>query len=386
MKILMLMMEVGGGHKIPAISIKQAIEKKYPSAEITIMDIAHDLGVKSFDKGVKKWWQLMLKRPLLLKGLYKLTKNKFRLVHLLDSLISRRVQSKFIEFIKKSKPDFIFSTHCTGANIISRLKKKKKFGIPDALLLTDAFDAHPIWTHGFADYYIFYDKGIINDLRKRGIKPKQLVVRNFPLREQFCNKKVNKKNVRKKLDLPDDRLVIIMTAGGEGLSNMVKQVKKYIKANLKIALVVICGKNEKLYGKLCAFSKKIKSENTLLVPRGYVSNMHEYIAASDVTLGKSGTSFTFESLFFSKPFIITQTMANEEGLRNFVVNNKLGWYAPRISKQIQIIKSLIANKKMLREYAKRCRKLNIKNGSSEVADFIVSVIQEHKKTNKNPIL
>lgn len=378
MKVLICMMEVGSGHKMPALSVQQALADKYPAAETKVIDIAKDLGVESFDRGVKQWWLSMLRHPVLFGMLYHLTENLHWPTRQFDRVLCWRVKPKLIKFLEAEKPDLIFATHCTTSNIISRLKRKGKLRIPDAILITDAFCAHSIWTEGRSDYYIFYHEGLIPVLEGRGIRREQMILKHFPLRKSFAGKEVDREKLLEKLGLSGEKRIVTLVGGGEGLGHIDESVRAYADANLNITLVVICGRNTRLLGELTEIGRN-NSSNVTIVPRGFVENMHEFLAVSDITMGKSGISFSFESLFYGKPFIITQTMANEEAVRDFVVNNRLGWYAPSTEDQTAILRRLLTNDGLLDEYAANCRKLDIKNGSTEIADFLMSIGYEETR-------
>ena len=189
MKILMLMMEIGSGHKMPAISVKEALLKKYPSAEVKIIDVGRELGSEKVYNLYKNSWYFLLKYPPVYDIAYKLSDNRLVNLNYLESIVFAELKKRLLKFIKEEKPDVIFSTHFTGANLVSYLKKEGKLDIPDALLITDAFIAHPLWTAGHNDHYILYDKNVFPAIEKRGIKKEQLVQMSMPLRKEFTTKK-----------------------------------------------------------------------------------------------------------------------------------------------------------------------------------------------------
>ena len=56
-----------------------------------------------------------------------------------------------------------------------------------------------------------------------------------------------------------------------------------------------------------------------------MTNLADYIAASDVVVGKSGPNQVFETLLQRRPIVISSFLANEKETTNWVIGNKLGW-------------------------------------------------------------
>jgi len=72
-------------------------------------------------------------------------------------------------------------------------------------------------------------------------------------------------------------------------------------------LIVICGKNEKLQAKLAA-----KAAGTTAKIHGFVNNVHEFMEASDIVIGKSGGLTTSESLARGLPMVVFSPIPGQE--------------------------------------------------------------------------
>ena len=373
-RILIFMMNVGSGHHVPALSVQAAIAAAHSHIETKVVNVATDLGIPSFERRLVASWHFFLEHPFLFGVLYATTRRRFRLVRAFDSLVSRQIERRLIEFLEREKPDLVFCTHCTAANIIGRLKERHECSIPTVELITDAFEAHAMWFAGPSDHYIFYDRDRMHHLLAAGIRQEQIRIMGFPLREGFTRKPIDRHGGWEKRHRTKARLSVLLVFGGEGWGRAERQVQGLLDADLDLDLVVICGKNEHLKARLSQLAAERAGSRTRLIPHGYVDGIQEYLAAADLTMGKSGTSFTFETLFFNKPFLITHTMANESGCRDFVLQHRVGWYAPRTSDQVAILRRLANDRAILAEYCANCRKLNVRNGAQEIADFLAALV------------
>ncbi len=373
-KILIFTMSIGDGHRVPAVSVQAALAAAHPCIDTKIVDCAVDLGMPSYEKSLVRFWHFFLVHPFLFKVLYAATRRRFRLVRIVDALSSQWMAPRLAEYLERKKPDLVFCTHCTAANIIGRLKRKNACPIPTFMLVTDAFQAHAIWTAGPVDCYLLYDSDHVDDLLAAGIRSDQIKIMDFPLRPTFERTALEGGESGGKDQAVDRRLSVTLLSGGEGLGRVEKQVRAFMDADLDIDLEVICGKNDDLRARLTRLAENHAGGKMRLMPHGYVERMHEHLAFADMTMGKSGISFTFETLFFGKPFLITQTMANESGCRDFVLRHRLGWYAPCIPEQVQIVRRIVQDRSILDEYVENCRALHITNGAPVIANFLAASV------------
>jgi processive 1,2-diacylglycerol beta-glucosyltransferase len=378
-KILIFMMEVGSGHRMPAHSVQAAIAAAHPRITTKLVNVATDLGLPSFEKSLVAQWHFFLEHPFLFDILYAATRRRFRLVRAFDMIVSQPIVPRLIELLEKERPDLVFCTHCTAANIIGRLKERGRCSIPTVELISDGFDAHAMWFAGPSDHYIFCDQDRAYHLLEAGVRREQIKIMGFPLRKDFTRKPSDRRGRREQHHRTRARLSVLLAFGGEGHGRAEQQVQAILDADLDLDLVVICGKNEHLKTKLSRLAAERSHGRTRLTPHGFVDDIRGHIAAADITMGKSGTSFTLETLFLNKPFLITQAMANEWGCRDFVLQHRAGWYAPRTSDQVAILRSLVSDRGMLAEYESNCRRLDVRNGAQEIADFLAQLVDGTRK-------
>jgi processive 1,2-diacylglycerol beta-glucosyltransferase len=373
-KILILMIDIGSGHKMPAFAVKDKLEKIENNIQVEVIDVLNEFGGQMIHKVSSKMWNLALSNPRMFKPIWHLTNHDIMDFHTFERVLLNTIANNLSYYLKGFKPDIVFSTHNAGSATMGILKKKKKTDRPSVLLITDAFCAHPIWRNRYQDYYIMYDTGIFPKLTKKGVKDNQLLKTNFPLREIFDKTDYSKKEITKikeKEHIYPNLQTVTFMAGGEGIGNAPEIISQVLKDNLPINLIAICGKNRKVFQKI----KKLETikSRTNLITKGFVSNVHELLAISDITMGKSGISFTFESMVMGKPFLITQTMENEAPAKEYVINNELGWY---ISSKKEISQFLSGIKpELIKKYSDNINSIGFQNGAKEIAEFLLSKIK-----------
>ncbi|MBR9706372.1 hypothetical protein GOV14_05030 [Candidatus Pacearchaeota archaeon] len=367
-RILIAMLEIGDGHKSPANALKKSIEKLYPKKyEITILDLAQELGSKIFFNAYHTCWtKIGLNLPESMHIIYTLTNNK--IAQRAERILLLNLINKTKKYLIKQKPDLLISTHYSMTHVLSRARRKLK--IPLISINTDPFDSHQLWARKDVDKVITFSNRAHTQLLRKGVKENKLkIIKNsYILDHKHSLPTQNKQKLRKKLQLTNQP-TILMSAGAEGVSNLKLFVKKIIQNNLDYQIIFICARNKKLKKEIERISTK-KSKTNLLV-LGYVENMHELIAASDLVLGKPGASQTFEVLSKNKPIIYTSCMINEFPTLKFVTKNKIGWYTPTTKKFLQLLNKIGGNPEILIKIQEQIKNFKFRSCTPDLAKYII---------------
>jgi hypothetical protein len=118
------------------------------------------------------------------------------------------------------------------------------------------------------------------------------------------------------LNLPD-KFTVVLAEGGYGRGAMKKIVTKLIKEHVTVTVTPVCGKNQELY----EYFKTLKpTEEVTFLPQGFITNIFEYMVASDLFCGKAGNMIV-EPTFFGVPSIITGTSTKiETNIGNYYID------------------------------------------------------------------
>ena len=369
-KILITMLEIGNGHKAPANAIKKSIEKLYSEKyDVEVIDLFKEMNSNTLFWMYKTFWvDFALRFPSVFNFIYRFSNNNF--TRLSEKILLLNVRRKTKSYIQDMKPDLILNTHYSCSHVFSMLKLKDK--IPVIALNTDPFDAHYIWAVRNMYSHIVFSKMAKEMLINKGIEGDIIInyENKYPLDSKHSLKVDSKEIIRRRLKL-ENKKTILMSAGGEGVGNLKEYLVEIINSNLDYQIIFICGRNEKLKNEL----ELIKTGNKVrLRVFGFVDNMQEFIQASDIILGKPGASQTFEVLAKNKPIVYSTYMRNEYPTLQFVVDNKIGWYVKTKEEFVELLKKIEKNPKLLRDAEIKIKKLNIKNCSDEIAEYVNGIL------------
>ncbi|NJL71785.1 MAG: glycosyltransferase [Candidatus Competibacteraceae bacterium] len=103
---------------------------------------------------------------------------------------------------------------------------------------------------------------------------------------------------------------LIVSAGGLGVGPVEDLIKALAKANARVNIIAMCGKNEDLKERL---EKNYAAEQALkLLTLGYVNNVQDYMNAADLIVGKPGGLTTAEALACGLAFVIVNPIPGQE--------------------------------------------------------------------------
>lgn len=395
-KILVPMIEVGGGHRTIALAVKEAIDATYPGEYVVdVIDFAKEVGALREDKAMKDLWDFLLAHP-------KLTANMNSFI---DSLryLSRSnfvVRLFFQQFIRKGtryiheyKPDIVFSTHFFCASVALFAREKYNYQYKVISYVSDPITTHNLWVNPKVDVMVAATQEAKSHLTSMGMPKHRIKVASFPLNLKFF-REVTKTNEQllAEMELDSSFKTVLASSGGQGIGETGKYIKLLYEKGYPVNIIAVCGKNEELYKELNQL-KKTKPSTTKMAVLGFVDNMHELLEATDLGLTKAGPSAIFEHLTKNIPPIITQLAGlQEKGNLEFCLNNKLGWHIKNEEEFLALFEQVI-HSPVLEQY-----KENIKNNSFvqslpqasyDLARFIIEELGKPKKkrqTRRNPNL
>ncbi len=276
----------------------------------------------------------------------------------------------FQKIIEEYKPDIIVCTHSYASAVISYMKKNNMLSdkVVTGTILFDITLA-PYWEHSNKVDYIFQPlPNTTEDLIKKGFKKEQIFTSGYPIREVFYET-YNKNELRKKLAM-GDKFTVLTTSGGNGLGNTKKLVKDIVNAKLDITLIVINGRNKKTYHQVDKFIKKNNIKD--VVNLGFVTNIDQYMKASDVIISRGGGNSTAETLNIHKPTIFREkAIINEKITKQYFIENKCAFGMNKIADAKKYIKLLKEDKNLYEEMAKNTNNFIYKYSAKNIVNFLV---------------
>lgn len=287
-------------------------------------------------------------------------------------IIAPYLTSNLVKFLKSHQITKVVCLHQILVTVCRDAINRLNPEIPLISIVMDPFTAHPLWFFEKNTELVVFSQKIRQEaIEKYGFNPKR--IHKFPLllSENFNTAYSQKQIVetKEKHNIPKNKKIILIAGGGEGLKQATAIVLSFMKKTTDTFLVVVCGKNRPLRHSLEYLVKFSNFKNIKIF--GFVSFMPDLINIADCIITKGGPATLMEVLCIGKPVIISTYIRGQElGNMLYVKQNELGWYIPKPYDIVEKVEEIFSDEKYLDDISKRIKKMNIKNGLNDVADFI----------------
>jgi UDP-N-acetylglucosamine:LPS N-acetylglucosamine transferase len=327
-KILIVYTEAGGGHIATALALKSALEEKYEKAEITLINGGDYVGnflENARFKGLEKIYTQNLGSPMgrffnRIYGDWIINPITKLLEYLsLRQIIAEKENHPIIRFLKKENPDLVISTASFINKHIKTLLEYGDIKAPFIVVMSDFDEAQEVmWTRpGNGTHYIIRTNASL----KNQIDPKYLFpISGMCIRPTFYPEKLKSFKVFEAMGLSITKPTALVAFGGYGSEEM-KDLLHFFNLNSDLQAIFICGGNKKLFTQL----KENAGPNSKIL--GFVDNIHEYMQACHLFIGKPGPGMVTESVHCHLPLFLKSgmdLMKQEEGVLNWVLEEKFG--------------------------------------------------------------
>jgi processive 1,2-diacylglycerol beta-glucosyltransferase len=219
----------------------------------------------------------------------------------------------FVASVKTRPPDIVLVTHFLPADVLAAGRRAGWLKAPLVVVVTDLYP-HRFWSVEGADAVVVSVEEGERALRQRHPGLRQVVVAGIPVDPAF-GRAVDAAASRQALGLLPDRFTVLVTSGGTtvGQFEAVVAAVAGLDAVLpgKAQLLVVCGQDQPAASRL----KAQAAGWTMPVPiYGFVENMSDLMAASDLIVCKAGGLTVSEALDRHLPLIVYHVIPGQEQL------------------------------------------------------------------------
>ena len=373
-RILVTYIEAGFGHITTANSIADAIEalhdpnieviRKYMFSEDPVLRKTE----KRFVKDVKianmfPWYNRIQMAATHIFGIH----NSLPFV---VSTVWRRVRDCYLKELEKIRPDIIIDTHYLTSFFATQYRDKID---PHVKVVTYNPDNNVHnWWNLRVDKFIVNCRMGFDDALKHDFDRKKLMIVPFVTRKEIMAVTEDKSYYRTKFNLPQDRFVVMVAAGGYGKSGMNRVIKALMDVKQPITLVAICGTNKQLYNQLQHLKEQTPA-NIDLLPYEFVHNVYELNRAADMFLTKGGPNAMLDSVLMGVPVGVFYCASHIEKMSAYLFTYILncGRFFPHSGPLVEWVNSCAGDTTILDFFIRNTRTIReAGNGANDIAKFI----------------
>jgi processive 1,2-diacylglycerol beta-glucosyltransferase len=165
--------------------------------------------------------------------------------------------------------------------------------------------------HHYEHYFVALEETRVH-LERLGIPPEKITVSGIPIDPVFALEK-EKRAMRDKHGLLQDRRTILLSAGGFGVGPMENIIRSMRDMRSPAQVIALCGRNQELKSRIDDLARDFMNGGPVAIRAvGFTTEMDEYMAASDILLGKPGGLTTSEALAKGLVFVIVNPIPGQE--------------------------------------------------------------------------
>lgn len=380
-RVVFTYVEAGKGHITPIKAISQTFKAKYGDrvdvCESFFYTETNDKNLVNFENGFKSAVEAQNKCAVV-GGLCKagnLIAGDCLAQRFLMQMTPKGVKSisSAVKHLEDLNADLLVTAHWATTYYANKLKNR-----PYTIMFCPDSYLNGMFNMDCNDLLISTESGKKVGEKQRLYAGGSITKIPFPIASDAFSLLDKKQELIEKYNVKDS-FVVTLSDGGYGMAKLEKTVKILAKSSKNLLVFALCGTNGKLYERL----KNLQTSPTVrVVPVAFTDKVLEYLAISDVYVGKSGANSMAEPAFFGVPVIITKCITYiEKGIKKYYVDEVGGaLYIPNVKKAVKTVERFAENESERKFFADKMAKLRSDFGAEAIADLIYDRVVTQKNS------
>lgn len=364
-RIVFLFSDTGGGHRSAAQALIEALNLEFPGRVTTEMiDIFRQYAPPPLDLA-PDLYPPMSRMPEMWELGYRVS-NSPRRTRLIYDAIWPYLRWSINRLVRENPADLIVSVHPLVNAPVLRALRHLDHPVPFLTVVTDLVSTHAAWYHGSADLVVVPTEEARQRALRMGLLPERVLVLGLPVAERFRHLPDDPGETRARLGWPQDRPVILLAGGGEGMGPLEDVAEAINRAHLPIGMAIVTGRNRQLKARL---EKLTWNQPTKIY--GFVEQIPDFMHAAGALVTKAGPGTISEAFIAGLPILLySRVPGQEDGNVYYVVSQGAGVWAPEPSIVAAVLKAWLSQPEYLRLMRAASLRLARPNASRQIAQII----------------
>jgi len=375
--LVFLIADTGGGHRAAAQAVGEALESAYPGRFEPIM--IDPLGGPRSSRVLRAvtglYGSSIRLAPWTWGAVYYAADSKAA-VALLNRTLLRLAERPVIDAVDRHDPAVVVSFHPLVGQAAVAGRSRARLGTPVITVVTDLITSHAFWRYDRVDTVVVPSASVRWSCHLDGISTDRCHELGIPVGLPFMRAPVRtaaeRGALRRRLGLPVDRFVVVMTGGGEGSGGLSRRAAALVRQVPGVDLVAICGRNRRLRARLDRLAGR--SDGRLHV-QGFVDNMADWLRSADVVVTKAGPGTIAEATACGAPLLLTSHVPGQEkGNTEFVVGAGAGTHVPSVDDLVAEVRRLRGDPAAVDAMRAAAVRVSRPRAAAEVAALIADTV------------
>jgi processive 1,2-diacylglycerol beta-glucosyltransferase len=205
-------------------------------------------------------------------------------------------------------PDVAVCTHFLPAALLSHLRHRHALRTRIVTVVTD-LDVHGLWLDGRADLWCVAGEEAREIIAAAGVAREAILVTGIPIASAFENLP-NRADARSRLGVDVSRPLLLFSTGGCCLGPVERTFASLLPLRGIATVVAICGHNRRARERLQAMVPPGAGDEVRVL--GFTDQMHAWMAAADLLVGKPGGLTSSEARAAGLPLAAIHPIPGQE--------------------------------------------------------------------------
>lgn len=351
----------------------QALRERFPEADVQCVD-ALEYTPRRFRALYAKTYLFLVRHlPWVWRISYALLDwaPVYRIVQPLRRRWNLWISRRFVVWLSRTPPDAVVTTHFLPADVASALKADGRLRSPLVVVVTDLYP-HRFWTSPVAEATVIGTPEGARVLVQRGLVRERVHTLGIPIAAAFAAA-ADREALRGRFELAPARLTVLVTSGGTTVGQFERVVESLVALDAampqRLQLLIVCGEDERARRRLSALADAAPLPMRVF---GFVDEMAELMAASDVIVAKAGGLTVSEALSRGVPLILYHVIPGQERLNaEYVARHGAGLIARRAGDVAQLVRQLAEDPERRARMQRAAKALSHPEAASAIASQIL---------------
>jgi 1,2-diacylglycerol 3-beta-galactosyltransferase len=365
--VMLFQAPLGGAHQSMAQAISEALSECDPTVKVSIVNAFSNECCRFPLTAMPGLYNTCVARfPLVWGSLYHITDGQIRYGRA-ERLAQPFIRPKLKKLLQATEPDIVVSVLPTLSHTLHAAIVASGRHIPLGVVVADLVTIHAAWLSREVTWYAVPTEEARRTFIRAGIHSQSVYHLGLPVSRDFREARAGKSCVRQALQLPAQDPVVLISGGGAGVGPVEATVAALSASGLGCYTVVMTGRNERLYQRL---TRQRRSHCRIL---RQVTNVADWMRASDVLVTKAGPCTIMEALHCGVPMVLMGAIpGQEEGNVSFVVENGLGLMATQPSEVALSVGRLLSDHTLASTIVSAMQRMQRPHAAQQIAELIVS--------------
>jgi 1,2-diacylglycerol 3-beta-galactosyltransferase len=336
--VLVLFSDTGGGHRAAAKALTGALRELDPTVRVVACDPMIGEG-NPLLREVVSLYPTIIQRARPAWGLIYHASNTQPIWAAVRAAYGPQVRHVVSHKMSETDPDVVLSVHPLVTSPAWRAIQRSDRPRGLMTVVTDLVEIHRAWAFPRADVLVVPTRQARQEVLEYGVAEDRLRLLGLPVDLRFRPPAPGEREaLRRRWGLSERRRTLLVMGGGEGSGHMLEQVRALAAHPHEWQVIAVCGRNEKLRGRMSQLSF-----GTPTLVLGFVDTVPELLRASDLFVTKAGPGAIAEALATHVPLVVTEYLPGQEKPNvDFVTESGIGVYAPRPDQLVETVERLLA--------------------------------------------